>query len=315
MGVVLAGPVTTLLRTLAARVALASVMLVLCLLGARAYAQDVLPVPALTARVIDTTGTLDPQQLGALTSKLAALEAEKGSQIVVYMLASTQPEDIASFANRVANTWKVGRRDVGDGVLVVVAKADRKLRIEVAKTLEGAIPDLAAKRIIDVGITPRFKQGDYAGGLGTGIDQLAALIKGEALPAPRSEARDHDVGKPGFQWFDMLVFMVFALPIGAAIARSIFGRKLGALLTGVGVGGLALLVTASALIAGAATVIALVYALVAGFASPVRGRGWGGGFGAGGGWGAGGGSRGGGGGGFSSGGGGDFGGGGASGNW
>lgn len=302
-------------RTVAAWGVSVGMVLVLWLTAAAAYAQDVLAIPTLTARVIDTTGTLDPQQVGALTGKLAALEAEKGSQVVVYMLASTQPEDIASFANRVANTWKIGRRDVGDGVLVVVAKTDRKLRIEVAKTLEGAIPDLAAKRIIDEGITPRFKQGDYAAGLTTGIDQLAALIKGEALPPVRSEARDQGVGKPDFQWFDLLVFMVFAVPIGAAIARSIFGRKIGALLTGVGVGGLALLVTASALLASAAGLIAVVYALVAGFASPVRGLGWGGGgFGSGGGRGAGGGNHGGGGG-FSSGGGGDFGGGGASGNW
>jgi len=236
----------------------------------------------------------------------------------VLMVPSTQPEDIASFANRVANTWKIGRREVGDGVLVIVAKTDRSLRIEVAKTLEGAIPDLAAKHIIDQAITPRFKQGDFAGGLNAGIDQLVARVHGEALPAVRDDARAHGIGKPDFQWFDLLIFMVFALPIGAAVARSVFGRKLGALATGLGVGGIALVVTASAWIAGFASVVALIYALVAGFSAAGGGRGLrsgGAGFGAGGGWGRGGGGWGGGGGGFSSGGGGDFGGGGASGKW
>jgi uncharacterized protein len=199
-------------------------------------------------------------------------------------------------------------------VLLIVAKDDRKLRIEVAKTLEGAVPDLAAKRIVDQAITPRFKQGDYAGGLGNGVDQLVAIINGEALPAVDARAGTHGIGKPDFQWFDLLIFMVFALPIGATIARGIFGRKFGALVTGAGVGGIAMVVTASMVVAGVAGVVALVYALVAGFSGTGGGRrgmpGGGTGWGAGAGWGGGG--RGGG---FSSGGGGDFGGGGASGNW
>jgi uncharacterized protein len=280
-----------------------------------ALAQQVQPVPALSGRVIDNTGTLDAAQRAKLEAKLAALEAQKGAQVVVLLVPTTQPEDIASYANRVANAWKIGRRDVGDGVLLIVAKDDRKLRIEVAKTLEGAVPDLAAKRIIDQAITPRFKQGDYAGGLGNGVDQLVALINGEALPAVDARAGTHGIGKPDFQWFDLLIFMVFALPIGAAIARGIFGRKFGAFVTGLGVGGIAMVVTASMVVAGVAGVVALVYALAAGFSgagAAVR-RGWpgAGGLGTGGGWGGGGGGAGG----FSSGGGGDFGGGGASGNW
>ena len=281
-----------------------------CALGARA--QQVQEVPALSGRVIDTTGTLDAVQKASLDARLAALEAKKGSQVVVLLVPTTLPEDIASYANRVANTWKIGRRDVGDGVLLIVAKNDRALRIEVAKTLEGALPDLAAKRIIDQAIMPLFRQGDYAGGLNAGVDQMAARIAGEALPAVDTAA--HGIGKPDFQWFDLLIFMVFALPVAAAIARSVFGRKVGALLTGFGVGGIAMVLTASLLVAGLAGVAALVYALVAGFSVPGKGRGWGAGgtgFGTGGGgWGGGGG-----GGGFSSGGGGDFGGGGASGNW
>ncbi|RYG07282.1 MAG: YgcG family protein, partial [Burkholderiales bacterium] len=130
-----------------------------------AAAQAPLPVPALTARVIDQTGTLDAVQAKGLEDKLAALEQSKGTQLVVLMVPTTQPEDIASYANRVGNTWKIGRKDVGDGVLLIVAKDDRKVRIEVAKTLEGAIPDLAAKQVIDTAITPNFRAGNYAAGL------------------------------------------------------------------------------------------------------------------------------------------------------
>lgn len=279
-------------------------------------AQSVLPVPALTERVIDQTGTLDAGQRAALSSRLEALERDKGSQVVVLMVPSTAPEDIASFANRVANSWKIGRRDVGDGVLLIVAKNDRQLRIEVAKTLEGAIPDLAAKRIIDGAIAPGFRQDDYAGGLLAGVEQIAALIAGEALPAPASITRRIANGALE-QWTDLLVFAVFALPIASAILRSVLGRKLGALATGGAVGALAFFVSASVLIAVVAGAVGLGYALFSAFAAPSR-RGGGGGFGGPGGWSSGGGrggSWGGGGGGFSSGGGGNFGGGGASGRW
>ncbi|MEO8858489.1 MAG: TPM domain-containing protein [Burkholderiaceae bacterium] len=295
-------------------------------LAGGAAAEDVLPVPALSAHVVDTTGTLQADQKAALEAKLADFEQRKGSQIVVLMVPTTQPEDISSYANRVANAWKIGRRDVGDGVLLLVAKDDRKVRIEVAKTLEGAIPDLAARRVIDQAITPSFRQGSYAAGLDAGVDQLMARITGEALPEPAHAAdgaRQRAGG--GFAWTDMLAFLVFALPIGAVIARSLFGRKLGAVATGLGVGGLAWAISASAVIAVIAALAALVYAIVTGFFSSGMaggrfGRGGMGGLGTGigmGGWGAGrgGGGFGGGGGGFSSGGGGDFGGGGASGSW
>ena len=280
-----------------------------------AWAQGVLPVPALAARVIDQTGTLDAAQVQALEAKLAALEAKKGSQLVVLMVPATAPEDISSYANRVGNAWKIGRREVGDGVLLIVAKDERKVRIEVAKTLEGAIPDLAARRVIDSAITPNFKRGDFAGGLNAAVDQLSALISGEALPEPARS--DRSGGAEGFQWLDMAIFLFFAVPIGGAIARGIFGRKLGSLVTGGAVGAIAWWVSASLLIAGIAGVLALAFALFSSLASalPTRGRGGSGGFG---GWGGGGGGwsgGGGGGGGFSSGGGGDFGGGGASGDW
>ncbi|MBC5784134.1 YgcG family protein [Ramlibacter sp. USB13] len=283
-----------------------------------AAAQDVLPVPELTARVIDQTGTLDAIQRKGLEEKLANFEQQKGTQIVVLLVPTTQPEDIASYANRVANAWKIGRKDVGDGIVVIVAKNDRKVRIEVAKTLEGAVPDLAAKQIIDDAITPRFRQNDFAGGLQAGVDQLIARIGGEALPAPQQRTAPRNAGNGGFDWFDLAIFLFFAVPIAGTVLRGMFGRKLGSLVTGGGVGFLAMLFTSSLVVAVIAGVVGLLFSLVSG--SPFggrRGRGWGGpvifpggfGGGGGGGWGGGGG------GGFGSGGGGDFGGGGASGDW
>lgn len=279
-------------------------------LGLRA--QDLQPVPALSARVVDQTGTLDAAQRQALEQRLAALEQAKGSQLVILIVPSTAPEDIASYANRVGNSWKIGRREVGDGVLLVVALNDRKLRIEVAKTLEGAIPDLAAKQIIERAITPRFRQGDYAGGLNAGVDQLAARIQGE--PLPPMEAPPERRPAAGFELTDLAIFLFVAVPVMAGVARRLLGRKRGALLTGGGVGLLAWWITASLLIAGAAGLVALLVSLLSAVLPSPRRQGWGGhhgGWGAGhGGWGGGGG-----GGGFSSGGGGDFGGGGASGDW
>ena len=157
-------------------------------LAGGARRRTVLPVPALTARVIDQTGTLDATQRQVLEAKLADFEKKKGSQIVVLMVPTTAPEDIASYANRVANAWKIGRKQVGDGILVVVAKNDRKMRIEVAKALEGAVPDLAAARIIDNEMKPRFRNNDFAGGLSAATDQLIARISGEALPGAGRQA-------------------------------------------------------------------------------------------------------------------------------
>ena len=282
-----------------------------------AAAQGVLPVPELTARVIDQTGTLDAIQSKGLDDKLAAFEQSKGTQMVMLLVPTTQPEDIASYANRVANVWKIGRKEVGDGILIIVAKDDRKVRIEVAKTLEGAVPDLAAKQIIDEAITPRFRQNDFAGGLNAAADQLIARVSGEALPAPRQPAPRQGGGSAGFDWFDLAIFLFFAVPIAGAMLRGIFGRKLGSLVTGGGVGAIAMLITSSLAVAGVAGIVALLFTLMAGGSALGGRRGYGGpvifpggfGGGGGGGWGGGGG------GGFGSGGGGDFGGGGASGDW
>jgi len=186
---------------------------VLACLGAAA--QGVLPVPELSARVVDQTATLDAIQRKGLEDKLAAFEQQKGTQIVVLVVPTTQPEDIASYANRVGNSWKIGRKEVGDGILVIVAKNDRKVRIEVAKTLEGAVPDLAAKQIIDEAITPRFRQGDFAGGLNGAADRLIARVTGEALPAP-AQREDRRSEASGFDWFDLAIFLFFAVRGGNA---------------------------------------------------------------------------------------------------
>lgn len=289
---------------------LAWLMLVLLAVASPLRAQDVQPVPPLSGRVVDQTATLTPAQVQALSTKLEGIERQRGSQIVVLMVASTAPEDIASYAQRVGDTWKIGRRDVGDGLLVVVAKNDRKVRIEVAKALEGAVPDLAARQIINDRITPAFRAGDFAGGLNAAVDRLAERIGSEGLPEPsaRSSARE---GADGFDLEGIAIFFFVGVPIAGAILTSVFGRKLGSLATAGAAGGLGWWLTTSLLIAGGAALVALVLVGVMGVGSR-RGGGapiiWGGG-GGGGGWGGGDG------GGFSSGGGGDFGGGGASGDW
>lgn len=278
---------------------------------AAALAQGLQPVPELRARVIDRSATLDAAQLRALEAKLAAFEAERGSQIVVLLLPTTAPEDIAAYAWRVADAWKIGRREIGDGILLVVAKDDRKVRIEVARALEGAVPDLAAYRIIDRLITPAFRAGDFAAGLDAGVEGLMALIRGEDLPLPARQDTGGD-----FAFEDLAAFLFVAVPVLGSILIGVFGRKLGAIATGGAIGVVAKLITGSLVLAGIAGVIAAVFALV--LATGASGRGGGsGGFHRGSGpviWGGGRGGSGRGGG-FRSGGGGSFGGGGASGGW
>ncbi len=306
--------------------ALAALFLI-ALLPWTVQAQPVLPVPALSARVMDQTGTLSAADRQALEARLQALEEKSGSQVVVLMVPTTAPEDIASYAFRVASHWKIGRRDVGDGLLVVVAKNDRRMRIEVARKLEGAIPDLAAARIIDQAMAPRFREGDYAGGIRAALDQIGARIADEALPAPpqRSAARDQGMGLS-----ELAMFLFFGVLVAAPIVRRMFGNRLGSVVMGGGTGALAYLLSASALLAGGAGIAALLMTLLSNSSGGKGGRGGrgggpfigGGGLGGGLGGGFGGGFGGGrssggfgGGGGFSSGGGGSFGGGGASGGW
>jgi uncharacterized protein len=289
-------------------------LLLALLLAPALHAQDLVAVPAPSARVIDSTGTLDAGAVAALESKLAAFEAQAGPQIVVLMLPSTAPEDIAAFTQRVGDTWKIGRRDIGDGLLIVVAKADRKVWIAPAKALEGAVPDLAARQIVQNQITPAFKRGDFAGGLNAAIDALIARIQGEHLPAPAQRGSGKAV-KPGFDWETLAMIFFIGVPVVGGVLSAVIGRKLGAVLTAGGTGGLAWLLSASLLIGGIAGLVALVLVGVIGVGGGRGGRGgglpiiFGGGGGSGSGWGGGGG------GGFSSGGGGDFGGGGAGGSW
>ncbi len=293
--------------------ALALGLVLLAGLSPAAWSQGVQAIPSLTAHVIDNTGTLDAAQRQALESKLRVFEQKRGAQVVVLIVPTTLPEDIAAYAQRVGDNWKIGRHNIGDGLLLVVAKDERKVRIETTKALEGAIPDLAARQIIDTAITPRFRQGDFAGGLDAAADQIIARIGAENLPAPERGGAGRKSAGAGFDWTDMAVFLFIAVPVGARLLSGLLGRKVGALATGGAVGVLAWLFTASLLIAGLASVAGLVVALFAGLGAlgrSGRSSGWGagpGGFG-GGGWSGGGG-------GFSSGGGGNFGGGGASGDW
>jgi len=285
------------------------------------------PVPPLLGRVMDRTATLSAAQTEALERKLADFEREAGSQLVILIVASSQPEDIAAYAQRVGDSWKIGRRGVGDGLLLVVAKNDRKVRIEVAKALEGAVPDLAARQIIQNAISPAFKAGDYAGGLNLAVDQLQARIRGEALAPPTEAPGAAGSMAREFEGLDVPALgalMFFGVPVLGGLLTGIFGRKFGSLLTGGATAGLAWWWAASLLLAGLAGLGALLLVGLFGVGSATRRSGLGGGrsrrggldgpvIWGGGGWGGS--DSSGGGGGFSSGGGGDFGGGGASGDW
>jgi uncharacterized protein len=301
------------------RAFLAAAAMLAALVFRPALAEDVLPVPVLTGRVIDQTATLTPVQAEALSTKLAAIETRNGAQIVILIVPTARPEDIASFAQRVASNWKLGRKEVGDGLLVTVAKNDRDVNIQVAATLQGAIPDVTAGRIIREQILPAFKAGDFAGGLNSAVDRLGALVAGEKLPAPTAQPgaseRRGGSSSRALNWQDLALFLFVGVPILGRILSSVMGRKLGAVATGVGVGAIGWFLTTSLLVAAGAGIVALFVVGVMGLGGSRGGFGggpiiWGGGGGFGGG-GLGGGSSGG----FGSGGGGNFDGGGASGRW
>jgi uncharacterized protein len=265
-------------------------------------------VPPLTARVTDLTGTLTREQQAGLERMLQEFEARKGSQLALLMVPSTAPEAIEQYALRVAEQWKIGRKKVDDGAILVVAKDDRALRIEVGYGLEGALNDATANRIIRELIVPRFREGDFYGGINAGLDRMMRVIDGEPLPAPAKPAP----GAPGGTFQMLPVLLILALVAGS-ILRAVLGRFLGAAATGGAVGFVAWFLAgamAMALLAGA---VAFFFTLMGGGGRRLGGfpgMYGGGGFGRGGGWGGGGF----GGGGFRGGGGG-FGGGGASGRW
>jgi uncharacterized protein len=263
-------------------------------------------VPALRGPVTDLTGTLAPEQVAALDQRLREFAAAQGSQIAVLLVPSTQPETIEQYSIRVAEQWRLGREGVDDGVLVLIAKDERTVRIEVGYGLEGALPDALANRITDQVIAPRFRDGDFYGGLTAALDRIIAIIEGE--PLPESLRRPQSSPPSGFGGalpvFPMLVFVV------SGMLRRLFGAMGGAALTGGLAGVLVWLLTSVMGLAIGAGLIAVLFTVFGGgrggrgWTSSRRGHHWGGGFG--GGWRGGGGFGGGGG---------SFGGGGASGRW
>ena len=265
-----------------------------------------LAVPPLTARVTDQTGTLTREQQAGLERMLQEFEARKGTQIAVLMVASTKPEPIEQYALRVGEQWKIGRKKVDDGAILVVAKDDRALRIEIGYGLEGVLNDATASRIIREVIVPRFREGDFYGGINAGLDRMMRLIDGEPLPAPQKSASPAAEGG----WMQLLPMLLIVALIGGGILRAMFGRFLGAAATGGVVGVLAWTLAGALLIALIAALFAFIFTLGGGGGRRYYGGGFpGGGIGfprGGSGWGGGGGFRGGGG---------SFGGGGASGRW
>jgi uncharacterized protein len=182
-------------------------------------------VPPLQSRVTDLTGTLNEATRAALENRLRELEQAKGSQFAVLLVPTTQPESVEQFGLRVAESWKLGRKGVDDGVLLLVAKDDRALRIEVGYGLEGAIPDAVAKRVIEEIIVPRFREGDFSGGVEAGARALARLIEGEALPPTRGAG----AGVSGEDALSLAMMFIFVV---GGILRAVFGALVGAAVAG-----------------------------------------------------------------------------------
>ena len=282
---------------------IAQALLLALVLGPAGLATAQVAVPVLKAHVTDLTATLSAEQQASLEQTLAAFEARKGSQLAVLMVASTAPETIEQYAIRVAEQWKLGRRRVDDGAILLVAKDDRAVRIEVGYGLEGALNDLTSKRIITEAILPRFKAQDFYGGIEAGVARMIGVVDGEPLPAP-PEAPERGAG--GIRESLPVLFIV-ALAVGGVL-RAVLGKLAGSLVTGGVVGVIAWFVVGTVTVAVGAGVIALFVTLL-GVGLGGRGIGGLGGY-----YGGGRGGGGGGGGGFGGGGGG-FGGGGASGRW
>ena len=279
-----------------------ALLLVLVWLSVSSLAHAEVAVPPLSARVTDLTSTLDAVQKQQLETRLAQFEEKKGAQIAVLLIPTTQPETIEQFGIRVVDAWKLGRKGIDDGVLLLIAKDDRTLRIEVGYGLEGVLPDAVAKQIISETITPHFKRGDYYAGIATGIEQLLKVIKGESLPPPR----ERSAVTGSINNLESLLFIAFMLVMGVGgVLRKFLGRLPAAIVIGFVTAMLAWLIVAPILIAGVVGFMAFMLTLVGGGRGVMGGGGFGqGGFG-GGGFGGGG----------FGGGGGGFGGGGASGRW
>ncbi|MCK1642282.1 TPM domain-containing protein [Bradyrhizobium sp. 157] len=195
-----------------------------------ASALALVAVPPLSGRVVDQTGTLTAGDIAALTQRLKDLETRKGSQIAVLIVPTTDGEAIEQFALRVAEAWKIGRKKIDDGALLVIAKNDRRLRIEVGYGLEGALTDATTRRIIDEDITPKFKSGDFAGGVSAGVNRMIAVANGEKLPEPEPPHWQ----SPGLSnYVDPFnpIILVFVFIVGGVL-RAVLGRFIGAAATG-----------------------------------------------------------------------------------
>jgi uncharacterized protein len=289
--------------------------LLLGLASASAGAQELQPIPKFEARVTDLTGTLTAGEQSELEQKLADFEARKGSQIVVLIVATTSPEEIEQYSIRVVDAWKPGRKKTDDGVLILLAKDDHKARIEVGYGLEGALTDITSNRIIDETMRPLLRSGQYFAAINAGVDQVIRVVDGEPLPPPDANWQQ----RHGANLHNALPLLLVAFLAGSAVLRAMFGRAIGAGLTGGVIALICWVLFSTVALALGVGVVAFLGALIMGMTG---GRGgFGGGFGGLGGLGGGlggggfGGGFGGGGGGFGGGGGGGFGGGGASGSW
>lgn len=231
-------------------------------------------VPQLTGRVVDRTGTLSSSDIAALSQKLADFEARKGSQIAVLIVPTTDPETIEQFSIRVAEAWKIGRKKVDDGAILVVAKNDRHLRIEVGYGLEGALTDVTSRRIIDEVITPKFRQGDFAGGISAGAERMMRVIDGEPLPAPSRSVNFANLDDVG----PAVPFVLFASLVVGGFLRTLLGRLLGSVATGGVIGVLALFILGSGALALLAGIIGFVLSFIADLfptsTRPSRGGSW-----------------------------------------
>ncbi|MBR0836392.1 YgcG family protein [Bradyrhizobium manausense] len=268
-------------------------------------------VPQLTGRVVDRTGTLSSSDIAALSQKLSDFETRKGSQIAVLIVPTTDPETIEQFSIRVAEAWKIGRKKIDDGAILVVAKNDRHLRIEVGYGLEGALTDVTSRRIIDEVITPKFREGEFAGGISAGAERMMRVIDGEPLPVPSRSVNFSNLDDIG----PAVPVVLFASLVVGGFLRALLGRLLGSVATGSVIGLLALLILGSGALALLAGIIGFVLSFIADLfpasTGTSRGGSWSGGSSSGG-WSSGSSSSGSG---SFSGGGGSFGGGGASGSW
>lgn len=215
-------------------------------------------IPELTARVTDLTQTLSQSEQAALETKLQVFEQRKGSQIVVLIVPTTQPEEIEQYATRVVQEWKIGRKKIDDGLMVLIAKDDRRIRIEVDGGFQGAVPDIYAKRIISEVITPKFKQGDFYGGIESGLNSLIDLVEGEPLPEPVHNQASQS------QFSDMLPFIFIGGLILGTFLRAAFGTFLGSAANGGIMGSIVLLLGYGLVGSGVFALVAFIFTLIFG---------------------------------------------------